>query len=204
MRLAMVCLVLVGASAGCASTREVQALRGVDFGLVGIERRQLAGRDVSTATSVGDLSPGTAAVVAASLAQGTLPLTFDVVVSARNPSENPPARLTRFDWTLYLDDREAVRGVFDDERAIAPGDSVTFAVPVRVDLVELAQERGPELLDLAFAVAGRRADPSRLRLTARPTVSTPLGRLRADEVTVLTRTVGGRDTTQTDRAPAPR
>lgn len=185
-------LTLLAAVVGCTSTREVRALRGVDFRLADVGEARLAGRPIGDIERPGDLSPGTLAAIAASLARGTLPLSFNVVVAARNPADNPPARLTRFDWTLYLDEQQAVQGVYDDERAIAPGDSTVFSVPVAVDLVQLAGDRGPELIDLAFALAGRRADPSRIRLAARPTLSTPLGRIRADEVTVLTRAVGGR------------
>ena len=178
----------LGAVAGCRSVSETRALQHVDFGLAGVQDATLAGVSLDDAES---LSGAAAAVVGAGLLRGELPLTFGLVVGARNPPDNPQARLTRFDWTLFLDDREAARGTFDDGPTIAPGDSASFVVPVSVDLVEVAGRNAGVLARMALAVAGRRADPSRVRVEARPYIDTPFGQIPLRSETVVARSVGG-------------
>ena len=198
-------LAVLSASAllgACRSVSETRALRRVDFGLAGVQDAVLAGVAIDDVDDLTSLPPSSVAVVAGGILRGHLPLRFGLVVGARNPADNPPARIARFDWTLFLDDREAATGTFDDGPTIAPGDSASFVVPVSVDLVEVAGRNAPEILRMALAVAGRRADPSRVRVEARPYVDTPLGQIPLRTETVVARSIGGSrpavaDTTQT-------
>ena len=200
-RLALL-LAATAALAGCRSVGETQALRRVDFSLAGVENATLAGVRLDDAG--GGLSPASVAVVAAGVLRGSLPLEFGLVVGARNPAGNPAARLTRFDWTLFLDDREAASGTVERGPTIAPGDSASFVVPVAVDLVEVAGRNPAEIVRMALAVAGRRADPSRVRVEARPYLDTPLGQIPLRTETVVARSVGGRRAAPADTAAVPR
>lgn len=198
-------VLLVAASlAGCRSVSETRALRAVDFSLAGVTNATLAGVAIDSVESVGDLRAASLAVIAAGALRGSLPLRFGLVVGARNPATNPQARLARFDWTLFLDDREAATGTVERGPTIAPGDSVSFTVPVSVDLVEVAGDNATELVRMALAVAGRTADPTRVRVVAQPYIETPLGEYPLDTVTVVSRTVGGRRAAPADTTAAPR
>jgi len=204
MRTALSVLFLAGLLAGCRSASETRALRGVDFRLAGVEGATLAGVALDSVEAVGDVGTAGLAVITAGVLRGELPLRFGLVVGARNPATNPQARLARFDWTLFLDDREAATGTVERGPTIAPGDSASFVVPVAVDLVEVAGRNASELLRMALAVAGRSADPTRVRVEARPYVETPLGSLPLERVTVVSRTVGGPRAAPRDTTGAPR
>ncbi len=181
-------VVALGAVAGCRSLNETRALKHVHFGLAGVQDATLAGIDLDTATEL----PASAAVaIGAGLLRGELPLSLGLVVGARNPADNPQARLTRFDWTLFLDDREAASGTFDDGPTIAPGDSASFVVPVAVDLLEVAGNNAGTLARMALAVAGRRADPTRVRIEARPYIDTALGQIPLRSETIVARPISG-------------
>ncbi len=185
-------VVALGAVAGCRSVSETRALKRVHFGLAGVQDATLAGIDLDTAT---DLPASAAVAIGAGLLRGELPLSLGLVVGARNPADNPQARLTRFDWTLFLDDREAASGTFDNGPTIAPGDSASFVVPVAVDLVEVAGRNAGTLARMALAVAGRRADPTRVRVEARPYIDTALGQIPLKSETIVARPVSGPRTT---------
>ena len=202
MRSALAALLLVGLLAGCRSVDETRALRGVDFGLAGVRDATLGGVSLDSVEDVGDVGAAGLAVITAGVLRGELPLRFGLVVGARNPATNPQARLARFDWTLFLDDREAATGTVERGPTIAPGDSVSFVVPVDVDLVEVAGRNASELVRMALAVAGRTADPTRVRVEARPYVETPLGSLPLERVTVMSRTVGARGAGRADTSAA--
>lgn len=191
MRHLALILCLAAPLASCRSVSETRALRHVDFGLAGVENAVLAGQRLDDLNDVADLPPASLALIAAGVLRGQLPLEFGLVVGARNPADNPQARVSRFDWTLFLDDREAATGTFDGGPTLAPGDSASFVVPVRVDLIEVAGRNAAELARMALAVAGRRADPTRVRVEARPYVETPFGQIPLRTETVVARSVGG-------------
>jgi hypothetical protein len=204
MRHVLALLLFAGLLTGCRSVDETRALRGVDFSLAGVRDAALAGVPLDSVEAVGDVGTAGLAVITAGVLRGELPLRFGLVVGARNPATNPTARLARFDWTLFLDDREAATGTVERGPTIAPGDSVSFTVPVEVDLVEVAGRNAAEIVRMALAVAGRTADPTRVRVEARPYVETPLGSLPLERVTVVSRTVGPRRAAPADTTSAPR
>jgi hypothetical protein len=78
---------------GCATLREVAALRKVDFSLSGVNDPVLAGvslKDVRSYKDIGFLDAGRLALA---LASKELPLTFVLKVRAENPADNTvPAR----------------------------------------------------------------------------------------------------------------
>ena len=204
MRLSLAVLLAVlafGAAFGaCRSVSETRALRGVDFRLVRVDDAVLAGIRLGDVESVRDVPPASAAVIAAGILRGSLPLRFGLVVGAHNPATNPQATLTRFDWTLFLDEREAASGTVERGPTIAPGDSATFTVPVSVDLVDVAGDNPGDLLAMALAVAGQDVDPTRVRIEARPYIETPLGQIPLRTETVVSRAVGGRRSAPADTA----
>ncbi len=191
MRHLLLILCLAAPLSSCRSVSETRALRHVDFGLAGVENTVLAGQRLDTVSDIADLPRSTIAVIAAGVLRGSLPLEFGLIIGARNPADNPQAHVARFDWTLFLDDKRAATGTFDGGPTIAPGDSASFVVPVRVDLIEAAGRNVTELARMALAVAGRSADPSRIRVEARPYVDTPFGQIPLRTETIVARSIGG-------------
>ena len=177
--------------AGCATLQEIASLRQVDFSIAGTSDGRLAGVPLDRVRSYQDLRVTDLAVVLAALRQRRLPLAFTLHVDARNPDANQvAARLLRLDWTLWLDERETVRGRLDREFVLPPGRSVDVPLEVELDLARFFADDARELVDLAAAVAGR-GGTSRLKLTARPTISTPLGDLTyPNDITIVSRDLG--------------
>lgn len=175
--LALTATVLVS---GCATLREVTALHRVNFSLAEVSGGTLAGVSIEDVRDAEGVSPLTMARFATALARGELPLEAVLQVRADNPSDNARARLVALDWTLFLDDRETVRGSLDEEHLLPPGEPVIVPVRVEVDLIDFFGDQLEEALALALAVAGA-GEPRRVRLDATPTVETPLGPIRYPE-----------------------
>jgi hypothetical protein len=178
-------------AAGCATLQEIASLRQVDFSIAGTSDGRLAGVPLDRVRSYQDLRVTDLAVVLAALRERRLPLAFTLHVDARNPDANQvAARLLRLDWTLWLDERETVRGRLDREFVLPPGRSVDVPLDVELDLARFFADDARELVDLAAAVAGR-GGSSRVKLTARPTISTPLGDLtNPNDITIVSRDLG--------------
>jgi hypothetical protein len=176
--------------AGCATLREIAALRNVDFSLAGATDGTIAGVSIGSVRSFSDLSVLDAARVSAAFASGHLPFEATLQVRAANPAENGRARLVALDWTLFLDGRKTVSGALDREYVLPPGQPVDVPVRVRLDLLEFFDRQLDSVVNVALAAAGR-GEPTRIYLEATPSVQTPLGVVRYPEPVRIEYQVGG-------------
>lgn len=191
-RLAMFLLLAVATASltSCATLQELAALRDVDFTLEGTRDGSLAGIAIESVRSYEDLGVMDVARLAEALASGELPFETTLLVRAENPPDNVRARLVELDWTLFLDDRETVSGVLDQEYVLPPGEPVSVPVNVSLDLLDFFDRQLEQAVNLALAVAGA-GEPQRVRLEATPTVQTPLGPIPYPEPIRIEHEVGG-------------
>ena len=186
--------ILLGAGAGCATLQQVMALRDVDFSFDRVADVRLGGVELDRVRSFSDLGVADAARLATAVADRNLPLSLDVHLTALNPEENTvDARLVRMDWTLLIEGREALSGVFDDEVILSPGESRDVPFPVTLNLVEFVDGSARDLLDMALSVAGLGGEPTELAIRASPVVQTVLGPIRYPSPLILVRGTVGRD-----------
>ena len=185
---------LVPAAVGCASLQQFAALRTVDFSLNRVSSPRLAGIDLQQVRSYEDLGYADAARLALALVQESLPMDFRLHLRAENPTDNSTeARLMRMDWTLLLQDRETVSGVFEEEVLLPPGQPQDIPLLISLDLVDFFEGSAQDLLELALSIAGQGGAPKEVALRASPIVDTPLGPIRyPTPITILSREVGSR------------
>jgi hypothetical protein len=188
--LLLLALALTAAAYGCATLQELTALRNVDFSLAGATGSTLAGVPLESIRSFGELSALQVARLGTAVARHDLPLETVLQVRASNPADNVQARLVGLDWKLFLDDRETISGVLDQEFVLPPGQPVDVPVSVRLDLLDFFDGQLQDVVGLALAVAGS-GEPQRVRLEATPSIQTPLGPIRYPEPIRIERQVGG-------------
>jgi hypothetical protein len=179
--------------AGCATLRQITALRQVDFSLAGVQDGRLAGVDLRRIASYGDLSAVEVGRIALAVTRRDIPLDFRVMIRADNPATNrTAATMVRLAWTLLLDDRETISGVLDTAVTMPPGQTAYIPVPMRLNLREFFDGPAQSLVNLAASVAGLNAHPTRIAVRAVPTINTPLGPITyPNPITIVSRTVGG-------------
>lgn len=184
-------LFTVIAQSGCTTLRELSNLKDVTFQLTRATNVQLAGVSVDNIDSYQDLSAGDVARLTAALSQNELPLSFTLHVDAQNPETNSVnARLTEMDWTLLLQEKETISGVFDREVVLPPGETKDIPVDIRLDLVRFYDENVRGLVDLATSVGGE-GPPTNVKLEVQPTIQTRLGPMRyPNPITVVSKDVG--------------
>jgi hypothetical protein len=96
------------------------------------------------------------------------------------------------DWTLLLQERETLSGVFENEVLLAPGQPTDIPITISLNLVEFFEGGAQDLLELALSIAGQGGAPKDVALRAIPMVDTPLGPIRYPQpITILNREVGG-------------
>ncbi len=179
--------------AGCATLRQITALKRVDFSLAGVRDGRLAGVDLRRIANYDDLSPLDVGRIALAVTRRDVPLECTVMVRADNPADNrAAATLVKLQWTLLLDDKETVSGVLDTTVTMPPGQTSYVPLPVRVNLRQFFDGPAQSLVNLAASVAGLSAQPTKIAVRAVPTINTPLGAITYPEpITIVSRTVGG-------------
>lgn len=182
-----------GALAGCATFRQITALRRVDFSIAGVEDGRLAGVELRRIASYNDLSALEIGRVALAVTRRDIPLDFRLIVRADNPADNnTAATMVKIVWTLLLDDRETIHGVLDTVVTMPPGQTAYVPIPMRINLREFFDGPARSLVDLAASVAGFTSRPTRIAIRAVPTINTPLGPITyPNPITIASRTVGG-------------
>lgn len=179
--------------AGCATLQQIAALRQVDFALDRLADVRLAGVELDGVRSYSDLSIVDAGRLALALSEGELPLAFNLFVEGLNPAENDiEARLIQFDWTLLVEDRTTVSGVFEDEVVFRPGEVATFPMRIELDLIEFFDGSASDLAQIALSLADQGGEPRNVAIEAVPTISTAIGPIRyPGAITVVSGEVGG-------------
>ena len=187
----LICL-FAFATSSCQTLQQVAALRDVAFLIDRVADARLAGVDLSRIRSFEDLRPTDALRLSAAIADGDLPLDFTLHLSAENPQENSvDARLVQMDWTLLLDERETVSGLFDQNIVLPPGEPRDVPIGIQLDLADFFNDSAQDLVELALAVAGRNGEPKRIKLEAQPTIDTAIGPIRYPRpITIVSRDIG--------------
>jgi len=171
----------------CAALESMLALSQVSFSLDRVHQVEVAGVSVDGIRRYSDLSLSDALRVGSAVSQGTVPLDLTLDVSGENPEDNPEARLVALDWTLFLRDRETVRGLMEQETRFPPGGSAVVPLRVSLDLLEFFQGSARDLVEIALALAAGDGEPAGVRLEVIPTVETRLGPIRYPGPLVLER-----------------
>ena len=171
---------------GCQTIKELANIRNVDFSLDRLSDIQLAGIDVQNVRAVSDLSAGDILRLSTAIARNDLPFSMNIHVGALNPADNQvAARLTRLDWTLFLDDTETVSGSLDQQYQLQPGQKVDIPVEIDLELTRFFGSNLQDLAQLAMALAGRTNNPKQVKVVARPIIDTVFGPMRYPEPVVI-------------------
>jgi len=169
-------VVALAGMGGCAAASQLAALRQVEFRFDHIGSPQLAGVPLERIRSYSDLSVTDAARIGVALTSGEVPMDLTVHVTGRNPESNAvTARLVAMDWAYLVDDREAVSGRLTDPVSFAPGAAQDIPLRVHLDLMEVFDERGRDLVEVGLALAGQGSGSHKVTFRIAPTVDTPLG-----------------------------
>jgi len=168
----------------CATLNSLTGLTRAQFKLNDAVGYRISGIDPTNKHSVKDFSIMDGLNLANSFRTGTLPLTFTLNVAVKNP--NAPQKgsmlsalsLVDFPWTLLIDGKPTIFGNIGGPVSLPDGGTVVIIpLQVSVDLVHFFGDKGYEdIVNLALAISGQ--GTSRLSLTAQPTISTPLGRVK--------------------------
>ena len=177
---------------GCSTIREVTNLRNVQFGIDALTDLRVAGVEARELRSYDDLSALDIVRIGAAVSRRELPVSFVLDVLADNPAENGvQARMVQMDWTLLLQDRETISGLFEEEVVIPAGEVRRIPIRIELDLVQFFEGNARDLVEIALSLAGEGGEAKNVKLRAVPTIQTMLGPVRYPEpITIVSTTIG--------------
>jgi hypothetical protein len=148
-----------------------------EFRIESARNMKLGGISIQGKDAVSDLSLYEMGKIGGVIAGGTLPLTFDLNIEAKNP--NPVvAAMNKLDWILLIDDIEMARGILNQRIEVPAGSFANFPVFINLDLMKsINGKSGEALINFAMNLAGTSSRPTRIKLKAKPTImigSTPV------------------------------
>ncbi|MDH3206483.1 MAG: hypothetical protein OEO79_07720 [Gemmatimonadota bacterium] len=192
MRRLLTSLALAVTLSGCATLQQFTALRSVDFSIDRVSNVRLAGVDLTSVDSYRDLGLADIGRLTLAVSQGNLPMDFRLHLSAENPADNTAdARLLRMDWTLLLQDRETVSGVFADETLLRRGQPTDVPISMSLDLIDFFEGSAQDLVELALSLSGQGGSPREVTLRATPSVDTAFGPISYPRpITIVSREFG--------------
>ena len=175
----LVSMLVLATTLGCATAKEIMALRSVEFRYAGIADPRVAGIPLRGVRSYSDLRPADLGRLGIAVARGDVPMEITIDIEGRNPeTNNVTARLVALDWAYLVDDREAVSGRLSQAYAFPPGEPRVVPLLVAFNLLDVFNGKGQDLIDVALALAGQRSSTHKVALRLSPTMETPLGPMR--------------------------
>jgi hypothetical protein len=166
----LIAILIASSCSVLKQTSEIASFARCEFRIESARNIKLAGVNIQDKHSVSDISLMDMAKIGSVMARGTLPLTFDLNLGAKNP--NPKlAAMNKLDWILYIDDIEMTRGILNQRIEIPSNGVIVFPVAMNLDLMKsLNGKSGDALINFALNLGGTGSRPTRIKLKAKPTI----------------------------------
>ena len=166
-------ILLIIVTSGCSviqQASEMSTFGKCEFRLESLTNLRIAGVSIQGKSSLSQVSFNDAGKLSAAVLAGSLPMTFDLNLQAKNP--NPAlAAMNKLEWILLIDGNEMSRGILNQRIEIPPDAIKNFAIGVNFDLFKaLGGQSGNALLNFAFNLAGAGSKTTRVTLKAKPTI----------------------------------
>jgi hypothetical protein len=151
-------------------TSEMKTFGKCEFRIESTRNMKLAGVNMQDKTTKSQLSLIDITKIGAAVASGSLPLTFELNIAAKNP--NPGlAAMNKLDWILIIDDAEMTRGVLNQRVEIPANSIAQFPVQINFDVMKSLNGKSADaLINFALNLAGTGTRPTRIKLKAKPTI----------------------------------
>lgn len=176
-------LLIIVSMSGCSVYQTFQNISRLKFKLDTVNAFQVSGISVSGKSKLQDFSAMDVLKLTSDVAGRHLPVSFVINVNALNPNNGTggyprtDVSLKSFPFRLLIDEKETVTGNIDSAVTVpGKGEAVTFPIRIQMDLYSYFADRGYDgLLNLVLKLGGQNKDPLKIKLVAKPTVSSMLG-----------------------------
>ena len=166
-------------------TQTLLNLEKLQFRLENVNGFSIAGIGLKDKNSLSDFSIMDGVKLVNAYETKSFPAEFILNVAAKNPNDGTgglkqaSATLASLEWQLYIDDVPTIAGVTTTPVEI-PGTGQSTIIPIKIslDLYKFFNDKGyNSVINLALAIGGVKGSAARLKLDAKPTVTTQFGNI---------------------------
>ncbi len=167
----ILCVALCGTISSCDTLSNAAGFINCKYDLGGVVNPSVGGISLNNITNISQINALSVVKLAASIAQGSLPLSATVNVKATNPGSTL-AQIQKLEWAVDLENNEILQGVVNQQISIpANGGSTTIPFTLQVDLLKLINNGSQnDLLNLALNIANAGDADSKIGIRVKPTV----------------------------------
>lgn len=144
-------------------------LANCTYTLTNVNNVSVAGVNLKKITN-GQVNAADVITLSAALLQKKLPLSMDVNVNVKNPT-NYDARLSTMDWALDIENTQFATGMVNQNRTIAAKKNATVPLAVGTDLYSLFSKNGIESVKKFAGSFKNDGTSSKVALRIRPHVT---------------------------------
>ena len=144
-------------------------LANCTYTLTNVNNVSVAGVNLKKITN-GQVNAADVITLSAALLQKKLPLSMDVNVNVKNPT-NYDARLSTMDWALDIENTQFATGMVNQNRTIAAKKNTTVPLAVGTDLYSLFSKNGIESVKKFAGSFKNDGTSSKVALRIRPHVN---------------------------------
>ncbi|MDX5480738.1 MAG: hypothetical protein LPK07_03560 [Hymenobacteraceae bacterium] len=186
----LLALMMLLASVACKEVEDIKAFTEANYRLHGVEDVKLNGIDLherieaKQALTNEERDSLLAAITGNTLlASSTMALQVDL----KEPSEDRSLTVTRLEWLLLVNGKEALTGTIEDTMVLREGLN-TIPVETPILLTEVDGQPNYEGLSRVINLVSKRADIQKsVTLQIKPTIKTPLGEVESPTYITVSR-----------------
>ncbi len=180
--------ILLVTLSSCSVYKTFVNMSRLKFKLNSVQNFRVLNYPVNNKTSLKDFSPIDLINLTTSVATGKLPVSFTLIVDAKNPNtgngySSTDITIEDFPWKLYVNGKETVSGRLEKPVTV-PGMGEVREIPLEVkfDLLKIFKNKSlDDIINLALTIGGAKGSPSHLKLVAEPVLGTPIGKMKYPE-----------------------
>ena len=152
----------------CAYLKQLSALKQCEFRYGTLENPVLAGVNIADLEKVEDFTLKDMGLLAQSIFQGKLPLTFTIYIEVQNPNTEI-ASMNKLEYIAFIDEAQIAEGEINKRIEIPAGGIASVPIEIQTDIIEiLHKEPRNALINFTLNLADASKKPTRVGMKIKP------------------------------------
>ncbi len=184
----------------CSVYKTIVNMSRLEFKLKSVRNFKLMNYSLNGKSSLRDFNALDLLRITTSIAQGKLPVSFTLNVTAKNPNTGrgfaqTDITIEDFPWKLYVNGKETVAGDLKKPVTVpGMGHERNIPLTIKFDILKMFKNKSlNDIVNLALSIGGAKGSPSHLKLVAEPLLGTAIGKIKYPEpITIISKKFSGK------------
>lgn len=197
MRKLISLVVFLAVISGCSVIKTLENISRLKYRIYSVTNFKVGGISIQNKKSVRDFNSIEMLKLSSAILKENLPLTFALKIEAKNPNDGsggyPKTDMTleSFPYKLFINEKEIFSGDIENPILVpGKGEETFITLNIEFDVAKSFKEKSlDDILSFLLNLGGIGGSTSSLKVIAKPTIGTPLGKLNyPNEITIVDKT----------------